>query len=83
VQVDADGVTLDLPKGVSEADAIRWNEQFEDADGVSVKNGRIVYSQRARDQLRQYGSEIADGFAAVDVEAAAERLGALRARLGG
>jgi hypothetical protein len=76
-------VTLDLPNGVSEADAIRWNEQFEDADGVSVKDGRIIYSPRARDQLKQYGSEIADGFAAADVEAAAQRLHALRARLGG
>ncbi len=83
VQADADGVTLDLPKGVSEADAIRWNEQFEDADGVSVKDGRVVYSQRARELLKPHGSDIADGFAAVDVEAAAQRLGALRARLGG
>jgi hypothetical protein len=83
VQVDAGGVTLDLPQGVSEADAIAWNEQFEDADGVSVKDGRVAYSRRARDLLKPYGSEIADGFAAADVEAAATRLGALRDSLGG
>lgn len=83
VQVDASGVTLDLPKGVSENDAIAWNKQFEDADGVSVVDGRIVYSQRARDLLKPFGSEIADGFVAADVEAAAARLGALRNSLGG
>jgi hypothetical protein len=83
VQVDAGGVTLDLPKGISESDAVSWNEQFEDADGVSVKDGRIVYSQRAQNILKPYGDEIADGFAAADVEAAAARLGSLRDRLGG
>lgn len=83
VQVDASGVTLDLPKGITEPEAIRWNKQFEDKDGVSVEGGRIVYSERARKLLQPYGSEIADGFLAADVEAAAERLGALRARLGG
>jgi len=83
VQVDAKGVSLDLPKGVSEADAIAWNKQFEDKDGVSVEGGRIVYSERARKLLKPYGAEIADGFAAADVEAAVERLSALRVKLGG
>jgi hypothetical protein len=83
VQVDANGVTLDLPKGMTEAEAILWNKQFEEKDGVSVEGGRIVYSELARKLLQPYGTEIADGFAAADVEAAAERLNALRARLGG
>lgn len=83
VQVDANGVTLDLPKGMTEVDAILWNKQFEDKDEVSVEGGRIAYSERARKLLQPYGTEIADGFAPADVEAAAERLSALRAKLGG
>lgn len=83
VQADENGVVLDLPKSISEADAIAWNKQFEDKDGVSVEAGRVIYSNRAQKLLKPYGSEIADGFIASDVEAAAERLIALRAKLGG
>lgn len=83
VQADENGVVLDLPKGISEAEAIAWNKQFEDKDGVSVEAGRVIYSERAQKLLKPYGSEIAEGFVASDVEVAAERLIALRARLGG
>lgn len=83
VSADADGVHLDLPKGVSEADAVAWNRQFEDKDGVTVRDGRVIYSERAQALLRGYSREIADGFPVGEVEAAAEALGALREKLGG
>src|SRR5690606_9755477 len=83
VMADRDGVTLDLPRGVSEADAIAWNRQFEEKDGVTVRNGRVVYSARAQDALARHSADLAAGFAVEDVEAAAAELGVLRERLGG
>ncbi|MHA6689627.1 hypothetical protein [Devosia sp. A449] len=83
VMADRDGVTLDLPKGVSEADAIAWNRQFEEKDGVTVRNGRVVYSARAQEALARHSADLAAGFAVEDVEAAAAELGVLRERLGG
>lgn len=83
VTVDADGVRLDLPSGVGEADAVAWNRQFEDKDGVTVRDGRVIYAKQAQAALRPYSREIAEGFAVGEVEAAAEALAALRERLGG
>ncbi len=83
VMVDSSGVTLDLPAGVSESDAIEWNKQFEDQDGVSVEAGHVTYSERAQQLLKLHSAEIASGFKAVDLESAAATLTELRARLGG
>lgn len=83
VLVDADGVVLDLPSGLSEDAAIAWNRQFEDADGVTVRDGRVVYADRTREALARHDPEIAEGFAVTEVEHAADRLGKLRERLGG
>ncbi|WP_011581721.1 MULTISPECIES: hypothetical protein [Chelativorans] len=83
VMVDRDGVTLDLPKGLTEHEAIAWNRQFEDADGVSVKEGRVVYAEHTQEALRAHDPDIANGFAVTEVEDAAAAIGALRERLGG
>ncbi len=84
VRVSAGCVTLDLPKGLTRDAAIAWNRGFEDADGVSISDdGRVTYSERARDALAAYSPTLAAGFNVVDVEAVARELGELRARLGG
>lgn len=83
VLVDETGVTLDLPKGLSRDDAIAWNQQFEVEDGVSVRDGHVVYSERAQELLRKHSSALAAGFAVQNVEAAAAELAALRQSLGG
>lgn len=83
VQADVNGVTLDLPPGVSREDAIAWNRQFEEADGVGIHDGRVVYSEKARSELSRHSRDLASGFAATEIEAAAAALQALRARLGG
>ncbi|MVA99028.1 hypothetical protein GN330_17405 [Nitratireductor sp. CAU 1489] len=83
VAVDADGVRLDLPAGISRDEAVAWNLQFEDKDGVSIRGGRVIYSQKASEMIRPHSAEIADGFAVDDVEEAAAGLSRLRERLGG
>ncbi|WP_332719869.1 hypothetical protein [Pelagibacterium mangrovi] len=83
VRVDLDGVTLDLPPTISEADAIAWNRQFEEADGVSVRDGWVVYADRTKEALAAHDAAIAEGFEVTDVERAAAALGQLRERLGG
>ncbi|MBJ3776736.1 hypothetical protein [Acuticoccus mangrovi] len=81
--VDETGLRLDLPPGLSEAEAIAWNRQFEEADGVSVRDGRVTYSANARAALAEHSVEIAEGFAAADLEDAFAAVTALRERLGG
>jgi len=83
VTVDEAGVSLDLPEPIGEVEAIAWNCQFEDADGVSVTDGRVVYAERTQAALRKHSPAIAEGFAVGDVEAAAAELGELRERLSG
>jgi hypothetical protein len=83
VQADAEGVALDLPPGLGREGAIDWNRQFEEADGVGIHDGRVVYSERARTELGRHSAELAAGFAAGEIEEAAAALQALRARLGG
>lgn len=84
VRVSAAKVVLDLPAAVTVDDAIAWNRQFEDADGVSVTaEGRVVYSPRARAALAAVSPELAEGFAVGDLDAAHAALQGLRTRLGG
>lgn len=81
VMADSNGVVLDLPSGIAEEDAITWNRQFEEADGVSIRDGRVVYADRVRDLLKAYSPELADGFPVTEVEEAAQALDELRNRL--
>lgn len=84
VQVDENGVTLDLPVGISLQDAIAWNRQFEAADGVSItESGHIVYSDKARKILGKVAPDLAEGFHVNDIEQAAAALGSLRSSMGG
>jgi hypothetical protein len=84
VMVDKAATTLDLPKGMTEQEAVAWNKRFEAADGVSVsEDGRVVYSEVAQKAIAAYSKELAAGFHVRDIEPAAQALGELRARLGG
>lgn len=81
VQVSQGSVGMDLPKGIDMAQAIAWNSQFEEADGVFVRDGRAIYADRVRDLLARHSPRLAEGFAVHDVEAAAAELDELRGRL--
>lgn len=81
VVADKSGVVLDLPPGVSEGEAIAWNAQFEEADGVSIRDGRVIYAERVRSLLAQHSPELAKGFRVTEVEEAAAALDELRSRM--
>ncbi|MEH2477961.1 hypothetical protein V1282_001318 [Nitrobacteraceae bacterium AZCC 2146] len=84
VTVEKGKTSLNLPKGISEQDAVTWNKSFEAADGVSVStDGRVVYSEVAQRAIAAHSKELAAGFHVRDIEPAAKALGELRARLGG
>lgn len=81
VIADTSGVVLDLPPGVTEQEALAWNAQFEEADGVSIRDGQVVYAERVRTLLAEHSPELAKGFKVTDVEEAAAALDELRTRL--
>ncbi|MBS7544618.1 hypothetical protein [Ancylobacter oerskovii] len=81
VMVDPSGVRLDLPSSITEAEAVAWNRQFEEVDGVSIRDGRVIYADRVGSLLATYSPELAKGFAVTDVEEAAADLDVLRAKL--
>lgn len=74
-------LTLDLPDGVSEADAIAWNEAFESRKGLTVEGGRARYHGRLRELLAEQGSPHADGFDLAEIETVCDDMITLRDRL--
>lgn len=81
VVVDHGGVRLDLPACITAEEAIAWNQQFEEEDGVFVRNGCVTYADRVRELLAEHSPELSRGFAVGDVEQAAAALDQLRSRL--
>ena len=79
----ADGLLgLDLPSGLSEAEAVDWNAAFERRNGVVVgSDGAVRYTGRVEAALRAVSPDIARGFAMRDFDAADRALTDLRARL--
>jgi hypothetical protein len=81
VIADTTGVVLDLPAGFSEQEAIAWNAQFEEADGVFIRDGHVTYAERVRSLLAEHSLELAKGFAVTEVEEASAALDDLRTKL--
>jgi len=71
---------LDLPAGVSEADAIAWNAAFEHDNGLTIEGKQARYHGRLHTLLAEAGWAYADGFALADLELVCASLSALRAR---
>jgi hypothetical protein len=75
---------LNLPRHLSESEAVAWNLGFESVDGASVSaDGSVSYSERARLAIKKYDPQIADGFHVSELDNAYSKLAALRERLGG
>jgi hypothetical protein len=72
----------DLAPGLTLADAVRWNQRFEEENGLTVgEDARIQYHGRLWDQLHQVSPTLADGFSVSDLDAAYAELAALRTRM--
>ena len=82
VRLTGGRLRLDLPPGLSEAEAVSWNAAFEAANGVIVGTGGAVrFTGRVAELLRGVSPDLAAGFAMADFDRAFAAFLALRARL--
>lgn len=81
VELSGGELSLDLPAGVSEAEAVAWNDAFERAKGLTVTGRRASFHGRLAERLEDEGFAHAGGFDLCDLEAVCDELLALRARL--
>ncbi|GII66105.1 hypothetical protein Skr01_61900 [Sphaerisporangium krabiense] len=71
---------LSLPDGVSESEAVAFNERAARHDGVAVEHGRVVFTRVRPGDLP---AELADGFPVGDLDEATRCLSRFRDRLRG
>ncbi len=82
VRVVGTHMELNLPPGLSESDAIEWNERIAVADGVKIlSHGDVELGENTKHALRQYLPQIADGFRASEIDKITQSMLQLRARL--
>jgi hypothetical protein len=81
VRLAGDAITLNLPAGLSRADAIDWNIRAGHRDGVEVRDGRVSYPPQAAAALATHLPDLAEGWAATALDEVSEQLTALRRRL--
>ncbi len=73
---------LDLPAGISAAEAIAWNARFEQDNGMVVdSDGQVRHTGTLYDALNAVSPEIAKGFHVRDLDAVFAAMQALRSRL--
>jgi hypothetical protein len=68
VRLGAGGLELDLPSGVTRAEAVAWNLRYEQQCGLVVENGRAVYTGRLRELLAAVSPDLAAGFQVRDID---------------
>ncbi|WP_291296826.1 hypothetical protein [Elioraea sp.] len=75
-------LSLDLPPGLSQDEAVAWNQSFEQRNGLLVSaDGKATYTGVLHDRLLALSPTLAAGFALGDLEAVHVEMAALRARL--
>ena len=73
---------LALPPGLTREAAISWNAAFEQENGLSADaTGRLRFNGTLRALLARHLPDLAEGFDVDEIDAAAERMNALRRRL--
>ncbi len=76
------GLDLALPSDLSTEDAVRWNQEFEEANGLFVDGeGRAHYTGILREKLHAISPELSEGFHVDDFDQAFENMEVLRTRL--
>ena len=81
VRLRAGELALDLPAALGYSEAIAWNAAFEAENGLVIEGGRVRYTGRLYERLRQASPALAEGFAVSDIDAVYDEMVALRARL--
>jgi hypothetical protein len=73
---------LNLPPGISEAEAIAWNEKIALADGVRIlSNGNVEFGTETKLAFREYLPEMSEGFQAGEIDKVTQSMLELRERL--
>lgn len=81
VKITKGEFSLDLPAGVTEQEAIAWNEAYELKNGLTVSDGRAEYHGRLAEMLKAEGFAHADGFDLAAIEEVCTDYARLRDRL--
>ncbi|WP_083269953.1 hypothetical protein [Bosea vaviloviae] len=82
VRLSKGELALDLPPGLGEDEAVRWNAAFEAQNGLVVgSEGRVSFTGALYDRLVAYRPELKTGFPVSDLEAVCDDLLALRDQL--
>ena len=81
VRIEAGVASLDLPAGLTTADAVAFNERMAQGDGVERidADGTVHFSERARDAVASFAPDLAEPLAVGAIEERAARLDALLA----
>ena len=74
---------LNLPDGLSREEAIAWNTHFEEVNGLTVENGRVIYHGPLHDELARHSPELAAGYHVDDFDQIFAEFVALREKLEG
>lgn len=75
-------LTLDLPPGVCEPDAVAWNAAFERQHGLFVDEaGRAHYTGLLREKLGEHSADLAAGFNMADIDTVFAETERMRAKL--
>ncbi|QEL22343.1 hypothetical protein FQV39_07010 [Bosea sp. F3-2] len=73
---------LDLPGGITGAEAIAWNASFEQENGLVVSpEGKVVFTGILGDRLAEHCPALRNGFVVQELEAVCEELLQLRSAL--
>jgi hypothetical protein len=74
-------LSLNLPAGVTRAEATAWNLRVGRHDGVRVGDGRVTHTPSVAAALAPHLPDMADGWPVSALDEVSERLTALRQRL--
>ena len=75
-------LSLDLPPGLTETEAVAWNAAFEQASGLYVDEaGRAHYTGLLKEKLKALSPDLSAGFAMTDFADVFAETERLRARL--
>jgi hypothetical protein len=76
VRIDQGEVTLDLPPGLTEEQAVRFNQQQSLADGVEKidPDGTVHFTEAAREAVAAINPGLAEPLEIGDLEARADQL---------
>jgi hypothetical protein len=81
VRLDAGAMQLDLPPGVTRAEAIAWNLRYEQDSGLVIDDGRATYTGRLRDLIAEVSPDLAAGFHVRDIDEAYRAMHTFRMQL--